>query len=323
LAPAQWQPSNTADGSIVSTVPDLCAYARVVLNGGRGTAGELLDPERFARWIGPHVATADPAWRYGYGWDVSTGDHRVIRHTGGMVGFTGLVEIWPEEGIAVSILMNGGGSKDAMATYALTAVTAALRGEPIPAVEHPAAPDSAADAEIFAGSYTGTDRVWELDAQEGGLVLRAGPLAVRLERWEEATDVFAVPHPAFDRHLLRVVRDDSGAVRGLTHGAAALWRDGIVPAEPVIADPSWAALEGLYRANDPWGSTIRVYQRGGRLYLTWPSVGEEHPLVPLEDGWFAIGEAWMPRRARFSDVVLGRAQTLDVNGGFAYRSFEG
>jgi len=319
LAPAQWQPSNTADGSIVSTVPDLCAYARVVLNAGRGPHGELLDPHRLTRWVGPHVATDDAAWRYGYGWDVSTGEHRVIRHTGGTVGFTGLVEIWPEEGIAVAILMNGGGSKDAMATYALSAVSAALRGEQLPPVEHPLAPDAVPGADTLAGAYAGDQRAWELESQEGGLVLRAGPLAVRLERWD--TDAFAVPHPALDRHVLRIVRDD-GAVVGLTHGEAALWRDGIVPPAARTADPAWAAFAGLYRTNDPWGSTVRVYERGGRLLATWPSDGNELELTALDDGWFAVGEPWMPMRARFGDIVRGVAQTFEMNGGLSYQSFE-
>ncbi len=321
LAPAQWQPSNTADGSIVSSVPDLCEYARVVLRGGRDARQELLDADRFARWIGPHVATDDPAWRYGYGWDVSTGDHRVIRHTGGMVGFTGLVEIWPEEGLAVAILMNGGGSKDAMATYALSAVAAAIRGEPLPSAEHPPAPDAVVDATSLAGAYAGEERAWDLDAQDGGLVVRAGPLAVRLERWD--TDVFAVPHPALDKHLLRIVRDAEGAAVGLTHGTAAMRREGVPQPEASPTPPAHAAYAGLYRSNNPWDPTVRVYERAGRLFAMWPAEGDESELIALEDGWFAVGEPWRPMRVRFGDIVQGAAQTFELNGGYAYRSFEG
>ena len=318
LAPAPWQPSNTADGSIVSTAPDLAAYGRIVLTGGAGANGELLDADRFARWIGPHVATDDDGWRYGYGWDVSTTGRRVIRHTGSTVGFTGLLEIWPDEGIAVAITMNGGGSKDEIATYALSAVSAALRGEPLPPVEHPPAPDVIAGAEELAGSYAGGERSWELDPQDGGLVLRAGPLAVRLERWD--TDAFAVPHPAFDRYLLRVARDGSGAVVGLTHGPAALARDG--RSGPISA-PVWAAYVGLYRSNDPWGAVVRIYERRGRLYATWPEDGEELELTVLEDGWLAVGEPRTPRRARFGDAIDGVSQSFEMNGAVAYRSFEG
>jgi CubicO group peptidase (beta-lactamase class C family) len=61
LAPAVWQVSNTADGSIVSTVGDLCAYARMVLARG----GDLLDEAAFDRWIGPYADTGKRGTRYG------------------------------------------------------------------------------------------------------------------------------------------------------------------------------------------------------------------------------------------------------------------
>ena len=67
LAPAVWQVSNVADGSIVSTVADLCAYARIVLGGGRGSSGTLLDPDRFERWIGPYVDARSGARATGTG----------------------------------------------------------------------------------------------------------------------------------------------------------------------------------------------------------------------------------------------------------------
>jgi CubicO group peptidase (beta-lactamase class C family) len=323
LAPAPWQPSNTADGSIVSTAPDLCAYARIVLNDGRGTQGALLDADRFARWIGPHVATDEDAWRYGYGWAVSTTGRRVIRHSGGTIGFTGLLEIWPDEGIAVAITMNGGGSteaKDAIATFALTAVSAALRGETLPPVEHPPALDAVAGAQALSGSYAGGERSWELEPQDGGLVLRAGPLAVRLERWEAEPDTFAVPHPAFDRYLLRAMRDDSGGIVGLTHGPAALRREG---APESVVDTRWTAHAGFYRSNDPWGATVRVFERGGSLYAMWPDDGEEFELTTLDDEWFAVGDPRTPRRVRFGDPIDGVFQSFALNGGIAYRSFEG
>ena len=322
LAPAPWQASNTADGSIVSTAPDLCAYARIVLNHGRATNDELLDPGRFARWVGPHVATDEDAWRYGYGWDVSTTGRRVIRHTGGTVGFTGLLEIWPDEGIAVAITMNGGGSKDAMATYALSAIAAALRGDSLPPVEHAPAPDVIDGSEELAGAYAGGERSWELESQDGGVVLRAGPLAVRLERWGTEPDVFAVPHPAFDRYLLRVVRDDTGGVVGLTHGPASLRRDGAAGSEGA-GQARWPSQIGFYRSNDPWGAAVRVYERDGSLFAMWPSDGEELELTPLDGEWFAVGDPRTPRRARFGDPIDEVFQSFAVNGGLAYRSFEG
>jgi CubicO group peptidase (beta-lactamase class C family) len=322
LAPAVWQPSNTADGSIVSTVTDMCGYARLVLNGGRGPHAELLDADGFARWIGPHVDGGERGSRYGYGWDVVERDgRRAIRHTGGMVGFTALLEIWPDEGLGMVVLLNGQGVKDELGREALTAVSAAIRGEELPAFVPPPAPDRIPDADVYAGTYRGEERVWELDPQDDGLVLRAGPLAVRLERFGE--DAFAVPHPALDKHLLRPVRDDAGAVAALTHGPVWLAKDGVdQSSEPPPPPDAWRAFAGLYRSNDPWLPTSRVYVRRGRLILASPSDGSEQALVPLDDGSFGAEERWMPLRVRFADVVEDRAITVDVNGARLYRSFE-
>ena len=129
-----------------------------------------------------------------------------------------------------------------------------------------------------------------------------------------------MPHPAFDRYLLRAVRDDSGVVVGLTHGPAALGRDGTV--EPAV-DPRWTAHTGFYRSNDPWGAAVRIYERGGSLYAMWPDDGEEFELAALDDAWFAVGDPRAPRRARFADPIDGVFQSFDLNGGIAYRSFEG
>jgi CubicO group peptidase (beta-lactamase class C family) len=99
----------------VSTVVDLCAYARVVLAGGRGPSGALLEPDRFERWIGPYVDAEERGTRYGYGWNVVDLDgRRTIRHTGGTLGFESLLTIWPDDGLAVALCLNGYGLRDAL-----------------------------------------------------------------------------------------------------------------------------------------------------------------------------------------------------------------
>ena len=320
LGPAIWQPSNTADGSIVSTAPDLCAYARTVLAGG----APLIEPPAFARWIGPHVDGDERGTRYGYGWDVLERDgRRVVRHTGGTVGFTALLEIWPEDGLAVAICQNGSGSKDVLGAFALAAVRAAIRGEPIPDVPEVPAPDAVPDAEALAGSYRAQERILRLDAEDGRLVLRTGPLAVRLERVPGEPDVFLTPHPALERHALRVQRDASGAAVGLTQGSVWLTREDATAPEPVDHPAAWAGFPGLYRSDTPWLRTLRIYLRMGRLFLFEPASCEEHELTPLEGEWFAVGDPALPRRVRFLDVVEARAQTLEYDGALLTRSFEG
>ncbi len=150
LAPAAWQVANTADGSIVSTVGDLCAYARMVLASG----GDLLDDAAFDRWIGPYADTAERGTRYGYGWDVVDGNgSRLFRHTGGTVGFTALLAIRPDDGLAVAICLNGHGVREALGSFALATVAAAVRGEPLPAMVPPDAPEHIPDAGAIAGRF--------------------------------------------------------------------------------------------------------------------------------------------------------------------------
>ena len=167
LGPAVWQPSTTADGSIVSTAPDLCAYARMVLARG----GDLLEEASFARWIGPYVDSGERGERYGYGWDVLVRDgRRVLRHTGGTVGFSALLELWPDDRLAVAICQNGSGDHGPLAAFALGTVAAAVRGdEPLPSRRGrprrrgAAAPMSGPNVVAMAG--------------RGEVTIHAGPLA--------------------------------------------------------------------------------------------------------------------------------------------------
>ena len=318
LGPAVWQVSNTADGSIVSTVGDMCAYARMVLARGEG----FVDGGSFDRWIGPQV-DAEDGTGYGYGWHVGD-EHggRVIRHSGGTVGFEALLVIRPDDGLAVAVCMNGYGVRDSIAAFALAAVGAALAVDALPPLV-PDPPDRIANAVDLAGAYVSDEgeRV-DLAVDGEGLVLRSGPLAVRLERRPEEEDVFAIPHPALDRYLLRVERAANERPSALTHGPARYRAEGAIAEVAVVHAPAWDAFPGLYRADAPWNAVLRVYTRHGCLWCTWPGADDEYELTPVGDEWFALGDPALPRRCRFGDIVEGRAQTVDYNGAVLSRSFE-
>jgi len=315
LGPAVWQPSTTADGSIVSTAPDLCAYARMVLARG----GDLLEEASFARWIGPYVDSGERGERYGYGWDVLDRDgRRVLRHTGGTVGFSALLELWPDDGLAVAICQNGSGDQGPLAAFALGTVAAAVRGDEPPAEPSWAAP---AAAEL-AGTYVGTERSLRIELAGGEVMIHAGPLAVPLERIWSDPDELVVPHPALDRYPLRVVREPGGTVAGLAHGPAWFPAEGRAEPDPADHPPAWEAFTGLYRTDSPWTRAYRVYLRRGRLYLLLPVGGDEQELLPLDDGAFAVRDPELPMRVRFTEPVEGQAQTLEFNGMRLTRSFE-
>ena len=110
---------------------------------------------------------------------------------------------------------------------------------------------------------------------------------------------------------------------GVSHGPRWYGREGaVLDVEPPVT-PGWAAFAGLYRSDAPWVRVITVYERRGLLFAAWPADGEEHELTALPQGWFAVGDPALPRRARFLDMVEGRAQTLEYNGALLTRSFEG
>jgi hypothetical protein len=61
--------------------------------------------------------------------------------------------------------------------------------------------------------------------------------------------------------------------------------------------------------------------RGAELLLIFPW-GDEHRLVPLDDGRFRVGEADVePERLTFDTVVEGRAYCARLSGNPYYRFF--
>jgi CubicO group peptidase (beta-lactamase class C family) len=314
LASGFWQTSVTADGSIVSTVVDMSAYLRMVLAGG----APLLEPDGFARWVGPHADSEDEGFRYGYGWLTGPlGDVPTLSHTGTNIGFNGLMAVRAEDGLAAVMQLNGWGERKAVVAYAFACVGAVLAGTPLPEVPVFPALDAIDGAETYEGVYANERRTWRLTPDDGGLRLEAGPLGVRLQRLDEA---LIAPHPALERHPIVVERDAAGAVVALGHGPDRYVRDG-APAAPE-APAAWDGLGGAYRGDSPWTPLLRVYARGGRLFLATPAYGVEEELFPHPDGSFAPGEAPTPERLRFEGEIDGMAQAIEWSGARWYRSFE-
>jgi D-alanyl-D-alanine carboxypeptidase len=333
LVPATRITSNTADGSIVSTVADMTAYARLVLARGDvpgHAGGRMLSDELFGEWIRQRVSD-DEGGTYGYGWWQEEIDGAVwIAHSGGMVGYTAFLAMSPDDGLGLVILQNGGGGKRGLASSVFAEVRASLGGADLPAPWVPPSPTSIPHAEAYAGTYTGEDgRVFEVEAEGDGLVLRAGPVSAALERdpLEEPGDAFLVPHDALDRFRLVFGRDEAGTVVEAFHGDTWFRSDRYTGPEPPDVPDAWRRYVGFYRNNDPWAPTLRVVLRKGRLAVQWPSAetddaGDEE-LVPLDDEWFAAGQERDPRRIRFLGTGAGgMAVVAEFNGGSWFRSFE-
>jgi CubicO group peptidase (beta-lactamase class C family) len=331
LSPATRIVSNTADGSITSTVIDMAAYARLLLARGDrpdGRGDRILSDEMFSTLTDGGVDDGEGA-RYAYGlWQEDVDGHRWIAHSGGMVGYTALLAVSPEDGLGVVVLQNGEGGKRGVAVHAFATVRASLAGDELPPVWAPPAPTEIPKASDYVGRYLGDDgRTLEVEAVEDGLGISFGPLSVRLERdpLSEPGDAFLVVHEALDRFPLEFVRDGDGNVVEAFHGSTWFRREGAAVEAAELPDV-WRGFPGLYRNDDPWAPVLRILARNGKLVLQWPyevgnggTVGE---LIPLDDGSFAVGAVRDPRRVRFDGEADGKAIVAEYNGGRWYRSFE-
>jgi D-alanyl-D-alanine carboxypeptidase len=330
LVPANWIHSNSADGSIVSNVVDMSAYARLLLSGGDmpdGRGDRILSGSAFDRLTTKHAGDPDDrAFEYGYGLDVGEVEGlRVVGHSGGMVGYTALLRTLPEEGLGCVVLQNGEGGKRGIVAYALDAVRAALAGRELPEPWIPSDSEHVAGANAFAGRFEGERRAIEIEAlPDERLRLKAGPLSVVLQRdpLEDPDDSFLIPHPSLERHLLTFGRDADGNVVEAFHGPDWFRGERWTGEPPPPPPPEWLAFTGLYRSNNPWYPVIRVVLRKGRLAASVSLDAPEAELTPLPDGSFAMGELWAPQRIRFDRIVDGKTVLAEFNGGRWYRSFE-
>ncbi len=326
--------SNTADGSIVSTVLDMSAYARMLLAGGDVPGGPgggpMLTGEQFAAWTEQRVDDG-AGGTYGYGlWVEEVDGARWLGHSGGMVGYTAMLATLPDEGIGIVALQNGDGNKHGLVRQAVAEIRACLAGAEPPAAWMPASPTSVPAAADYAGTYIGEDgRVFELTARDGELVLGAGTIFVALERdpLSDPTDAFLVPHEALERFPLVFGRDDAGVVVEAFHGDTWFRSERYAGPGPAPVPDEWLRCVGVYRNNDPWSATLRISARKGALALQWPSAASDEEanleLVPMADGWFAVGVERDPRRIRFlGSGTGGLAVVAEFNGGSWFRSFE-
>ncbi len=322
LVPARWLVSNTADGSVVSSAVDMSAYARMLIRRGEGVSTRVLSENGFTLLTTPVAIDAgEPGFAYAYGlWVGEAGGRPEIWHTGGMVGYTAMLAVRPDDGLGCVMLMNGSGERRATVRFALDAVSAALSADPLPEAEPPTPARAVSNAAEFVGVFRGGGRRIEIEPAGDGIRLLDGALGVVLERVED--DRFLVPHPARDRFLLSFGRDGEGRVVEAFHGNEWFASEAFAGADPMPHPVEWDAFPGLYRANNPWTPVLRIMLRKGQLIASWPGESTEEPLIPLLDGWFAVGEEWKPQRLVFEGSIDGRATVAEFNGARWYRSFE-
>lgn len=321
LAPAIWAAYATGDGAQVSTVGDMAAYLRLLLNRGRGPSGRVISEHSFGLMTENGVWTGGDYYGYGLATYAVEG-RRYIGHGGGNAGFRSAMVVDMEAGVGVILLTNRMGETDPLvevAQQALTAVCAALEGGGLPALPVFGDPADIPDTADYAGTYVSGSGVLTLVAAGGRLSLPHGGETVALER--RTRDSFYIPHPDFDLALLEFGRQD-GRVVECFHGGD--WYAGADYAGDRTFDHpvAWGAFVGHYRARNPELSNFRVAIRKGMLMLLNPW-GNTEPLAPRSDGSFRIGrDELSPETLRFSAVVDGQALRADYTGCPYFRTFE-
>ena len=171
-------------GLVCSTPLDLLGFARLHLTGGLTPDGTRLLSEESATAMAdmqadlPDKYTLGDSWGLGwirFGWD----GRRLIGHDGNTIGQSAFLRLLPDEGLAVTLLTNGGNAGD-MYEDLYREIFAELADVDMPRPLSPPAEPVQVDAERHAGTYERASARMEVLAREDGPFLRTtvtGPLA--------------------------------------------------------------------------------------------------------------------------------------------------
>jgi hypothetical protein len=244
----------------------------------------------------------DEGTPYGLGlWVADRNGHRIVGHSGGMVGYVAQMLCDMDAGIGVIALANGPGGARAVAEYALDLARAEREGEALP--DPPA--DGPPDLSEYAGAYgpvTVTTAGIEANGRSGGLA-------------EHEKDEYTTDHPDLADSFVRFGRGEDGRVDHILLGDS--WHPADAYAGPADFPhpPEWDAYPGVYRSHNPWLQAVRVTLTRGLLGAE-PSGYGHKPLAPHPGGGFAwiAGDVRLPERMHFSELVDGRAQRLEWGG---------
>ena len=152
LAPGTWVEWGAGDGNIAASATDLTAFLRMLLNGGAGPHSRVLSEDSF-RQMTAHAVRIQGERFYGYGISVRQEDgHTILGHSGGMVGYSGIMLGDMDCGLGVVMLSNGAGNPMLAGEFALNSLRAAAAGKRLPPPPDP--PAKIRNAAAYAGTYT-------------------------------------------------------------------------------------------------------------------------------------------------------------------------
>ena len=302
LAVAQWFEHIAADGAIVSTAPDMTAYARMLLARGNAPRGRLLSERAFARIVTP---VRDD---YGYGFDIADGG-RMLFHTGSIAGFQAYFAVHLEQGLGLVILGNGPADRALRERIVGRLFGRTPAPQPVLAWREPTG---------FAARLAGPDG--------RKLRFRPGPAGeLLLDDRGETLTLARIGREAWGAHLTPTgpraylfFRDASGKVSDVVEGDMTFVREGA--ALPSAAPPAYRPLVGRYAAHGEEGPSVRIYAHGGELTMSYADSSLPIPLVEELPGRFRFATpAYAPEWFQFDAVAGGKAQRLVLSGVPLYR----
>ncbi len=181
LAPAWSLPRSNgpAGATPFAAARDLLAFARMIMAGGMGAGGRVLSEESVRAMLAPEIELdpqGDPTHR-GLGWMLfDWGGRRVVGHDGATIGQSSYLRILPGEGLAVSLLTNGGNAP-ALYRRVFGEVFGALAGIGLPPLPEPTE-GFELDPAPYVGSYEKLSARIEVELAGGELRATIYPLKV-------------------------------------------------------------------------------------------------------------------------------------------------
>jgi hypothetical protein len=318
--PATWLETNTGDGCLAISAPDLATYLRALLNHGNiDSGGRLLTDEQFETFTRPHTGES-PEPDYGYGITRTESEASdTISHSGGMVGYTSHLAGDLRSGFGVVVFNNAHGSPGRLANYVIECLVATANGHDLPDVPPARNLTGIENAEEYVGVWNGTGRL-EVVAHNNEIAISRGGETIALLRSPSSMDSFVADHPDFHLFPLVFVRDEEGKVVELAHGPNWYANDAYQGVREFAVPEQWNGLFGHYRSYNPWSGSLRVFARKGTLIASF-GPGNEASLTEQDDGFLLTTPRSVDEHVSFGPFHNGSALAIRSDSGAEYMRF--
>jgi len=303
-----WFEYFAGDGSVASTVEDILAYDRMLLNRGVGPNGRMLSERAFTMLTTPVLE------KYAYGLRArSDSGDLLIGHGGLIAGFVSDMVANMDTGFGIVFLANALIDQD-FELWVMHSVRAAIRGKPLPVRASPQ--PTARTLSQFAGTFAAAGgHTVEFTTDDRGLVLSRDGKTFALRRI--GPRLFCSTDPAMAAFPFAFEQRGDTTI-AVSHGPE-WFASGRGEPRSVKTPPAYLAFVGRYENHNPEGLPLRVFIRRGELYAA-DGFSEGARLIKVGESLFRpAAPAFNPERYQFGAVVAGHALRVLVSGMPMYR----